>query len=167
MSDLKAEMRKFDQALSAATQPQHGFVALAALIAATVGSKLTTVTMVDMPAMLVHRAFTTDEAAYPVSGTKPIVKDAYYDQVHIRHGLFVVHTMAEMMPLFPDHAQIKALGCESAVNLPVCLENTLVATVNILHEENHYTPERIALIEVEISIAAKAALLLFQRMGGL
>ena len=46
-----------------------------------------------------------------------------------------------------------------------CSAAQLVATMNILDREHHYTPARIALIAANLSLPAKAALLTFERLA--
>lgn len=115
---------------------------------APLGARLFTVTVHDPAARLFRRVYTSHPADYPVSGTKPMGDDAWTRHVIGEGQSFVANTTAEFAPLFPDHAQINALGCHSALNIPLFDDaGAVVGTVNILHDEGHFTPDRVAAFE--------------------
>lgn len=99
-------------------------------------------TLHDPAAAQVRRAYSSNPAAYPVSGTKVLADDAWSQQVIGRGELFVANYDREFETLFSDHAQIVALGCPSCMNLPILRHGQVVGTVNLLAEEAHFTPER-------------------------
>ena len=149
----------FDHAIGAATTADACWRALEALTADVAGHKLFTVMTVDLAQDVAHRAYTSDASAYPVSGTKPITHDRWFEIVHGQRKTFVANTLTEIAAVFPDHEKIGALGLGSVVNLPVVLAGDLAATINLLHEEHFYTPARVATIEGTLSVPAKLALL--------
>ncbi|MEQ1525002.1 MAG: GAF domain-containing protein, partial [Aestuariivirga sp.] len=103
------------------------------------------------------------------SGTKPIHRDQWFDIVHGERRSFVANTIAEISKVFPDFELIASLGCGSVMNLPVVLQGELVATVNMLDEEHHFTPERVAAAEASLAIPAKLCYVLaaqFDRRTG-
>ena len=104
---------------------------------------------------MARRDFSSDPIAYPTSGTKPITLDRWFDVVHRQQKIFVANTINEIADVFPDYEKIRSLGCSSVVNLPVIIEDELVATINFLHEEHYYTPERVRLIAGQLSEPAK------------
>lgn len=121
-------------------------------LAAAIGARLFTVTTHDPEAQLFRRAYTSHPAEYPVSGTKPMARDAWGDQVIGRHESFVANTTAGFSGLFPDHALINALGCHSVINVPVLRGDGEVAgTVNALDAEGWFTPGRVARIEALVA----------------
>ena len=158
-------LQDFTRAVAAAREPGAAYDALHRLTAALVGAELFTVMTVDMGAMLARRAYTSDPEAYPTSGTKPVEMNAWFEVVHGRHECFVANTLAEIAEVFPDHELIGSLGCGSVVNLPVILRGELVATVNALHEEGHYGPERVARIRRDLTLPALTALLVERTIG--
>jgi GAF domain-containing protein len=162
MTGFSRALAEFDHALGAAAEPAAAFDALYELTRATVGVRLFTIMTVDMDQMLARRAYTSDQQNYPCSGTKPVEMNSWFEVVHTRREMFVANTLAEIAKVFPDHELIGALGCGSVVNLPIVLAHQLVATMNILDREHHYSPERISAIGAEISLPAKAALLAFE-----
>ncbi len=159
MTDIAKARRIFDADLSAAVTADDAYAALHRLADAIVGAKLFTITNVDMDAGLARRAYTSDPANYPATGTKPIQVNAWFEVVHGRHEMFVANTLAEIATVFPDYELIGSLGCGSVVNLPVLRGGELVATVNLLDVEGHYTTDRVALIAAEMTLAAMATLL--------
>ncbi len=102
--------------------------------------------------------FTSHPEAYPVAGTKPIRYTDWFDIVHKQRQTYVANTIAEIEKHFPDHATIWSLGCGSIVNLPVEIAGEMIATINLLHEEHFYTPERVALTR-HLALPAKTAYL--------
>ncbi len=147
----------FLDAVSEADFPAAAWAALEELTAAAVGHKLFTVMTVDMAAGLARRAYTSHPAEYPVSGTKPIHHDAWFEVVHVERRSFIANTIEDIAKVFPDYELIASLGCGSVWNLPVILKGELVATINMLHEEWHYTPERIAAAEERLALPARLA----------
>lgn len=160
MTDFSGPLAEFDHALSKADTSDAAFDALLALTRATVGVKLFTFMRVDMAREIACRSYTSHPVAYPVSGTKPITYDTWFDHVHGLKKTFVANTLKDIAHVFPDYELIGELGCASVINLPVVLEDTLVGTVNLLHEELYYTPERVALAEALLPLPAKTAYLM-------
>jgi hypothetical protein len=158
MTETRAALGKFNTALAAAETGEAAFDALCILTKSTVGAKLFTVMEVDMEAMLARRAYTDDPENYPTSGTKPIVTNPWFEIVHDRRDTFVANTLADIAQVFPDADLIGRLGCGSVVNLPIVLGGDLVATVNILHVERYYTPERVAEVQEILQLPAMAAM---------
>lgn len=148
---------RFDAALAVAETGEDAFAALEKMARETVGVKLFTVMTVDMDAMLARRAYSSEPVSYPASGTKPIVMNDWFETVATRHELFVANTLQDIARVFPDHETIGALGCGSVVNLPVVIEDKLAATVNLLDEPRHYTPERVNLVTTMLAEPALAA----------
>lgn len=157
MTDHSAALAAFDAAIAEAKGVEAAFAALQTLAEATVGVRLFTYMTVDMANELARRAYTSDAVSYPTSGTKPIHFDAWFDIVHKQHAYFVANTIEDIAKVFPDYELINSLGCQSVVNMPVILGGELVGTVNMLHEADYYTPERVAEIRAVLSIPAKLA----------
>lgn len=154
---------QFAQAIAKAKFADAAFEALQTLTRALVPAKLFTVMTVDMAAELARRAYSSDPANYPVSGTKPITYNSWFDIVHKERRTFVANTIEAIAEVFPDYELIDSLGCQSVVNLPVIVGDTLIATMNILDVAESYTPERVALIEAELSVPAMLACLVAER----
>lgn len=156
--DIEAALGAFHRAIAEETGPQKPWQALQALAQQIVGAKLFTVTTVDLDAEVARRLYTNMPEAYPVSGTKPITVDLWFEQVVIGKQLFVANTLEAIAGHFPDWELIGSLGCRSCINMPVFVRGKVLGTVNMLDVEGHFTPERVALVE-HLRIPAIAAFL--------
>ncbi|WP_180898972.1 GAF domain-containing protein [Martelella soudanensis] len=155
MDTSETALARFATEIAIPTDADAAYGALQALTEAVVGVKLFTVMTVDMAAGLARRAYTSDPRSYPATGTKPIQRNDWFDIVHIERRPFVANTIEDIAKVFPDYELIDSLGCQSVVNLPVILGGELAATVNMLHETDHYTPERVAAIVRHLTIPAQ------------
>lgn len=152
---MNAFQKTFEDEISQARTSAAAWQALCKLSHAVVGHRLFTVMTVDMEAGLARRAFSDHPAEYPVSGTKPIHRDAWFEIVHGQKRCFVANTIEDIALVFPDHELIASLGCGSVLNLPVVLRGDLVATINLLDEAGHYTAPRVADAQARLAIAAR------------
>ncbi len=158
-NDEEQQLAEFNRAITRSVQADECWKALQNLTGVVAGFKLFTVMTVDMANGVARRAYSSHPVDYPVSGTKPIHYDSWFEIVHKQHKLFVANTIADIAKVFPDHEKIWSLGCGSVVNLPVIIEGQLAATINMLHEEHYYNPARVELIERHLSLPARRACL--------
>ena len=124
--------------------PDQIFADLHGAAVQAAGARLFTVTVQDVAAGVVRRAYTSHPDDYPASGTKPLQTDRWSAQVLGRGEPFVANDTAGFADVFPDHAQINALGCAAVINIPIIEEGVVLGTVNILDVAGHFTPERVA-----------------------
>lgn len=120
------------------------------------GTRLFTVTTVDETAGLARRLYTSHPVEYPVSGTKPMEKDGWYDTTIAGKRTFVANTPPEFAKYFFDHELIVSLGLGSCINVPAVDGASVLGTVNILAEAGHFTPERLAAYEALVAEATPA-----------
>lgn len=112
---------------------------------AALGTRLFTVTVMDAANEITHRAYTSHPVEYPVSGTKPVTRDGWYDQCIAARQVFVANTTPEFARYFFDHALITSLGLGSCINIPLFApDGPVLGTVNLLAEEHHFTPQKLA-----------------------
>ena len=111
---------------------------------AALGTRLFTVTALEEAAALHRRVYTSHPRDYPLQGTKPLDRDAWYAACVAARRPFVANTPAEFADHFFDHALIVSLGLGSCANLPVVAGGIVHGTVNLLAEAEHFTPERLA-----------------------
>ncbi len=149
------QLSHFESKISVAQNSQTVWTALEDLSSSLDGHKLFTVMTVDMAAGLARRVYSNHPKEYPITGTKPIHHDSWFEIVHGEKRSFIANTLADIAKVFPDYELIGSLGCGSVINLPVLLEGELVATINLLHAEHHYTPQRVAMLEAQLSLPAK------------
>ena len=120
---------------------------------ARLGTRLFTVTKLDEDKALFARAYTSHPVEYPVSGTKPMEKDGWYDTTIAGRRTFVANTPPEFAKYFFDHALIVSLGLGSCINVPVHDGGPVLGTVNLLAEAGHFTPERLRAYEALVAEA--------------
>jgi hypothetical protein len=158
-AEIADALADYDRAVSTNPGATAAWTALQTLACTLLGAKLFTVMVVDMTRQVSARVFSSDEGTYPVSGTKPILHNSWFDIIHRERRPFVANTIAEIARVFPDHELIRSLGCGSVVNLPVEIGGELVGTVNLLHAEHHYDQTRLARLP-HLRIPAKLSYLL-------
>lgn len=156
--DIATALAEFDAGIAEGAHADAPWQALQTLSQKIIGAKLFTIMTVDMKNELSRREYTSDAKSYPVSGTKPIHYDRWFDTVHRDKQPFVANTIADIATVFSDHETIWALGCGSVVNIPVVIAGKLLGTVNCLDIEYHYTPERVVRSKL-LAIPAKLAFL--------
>jgi len=159
MTDIPALLADFEQKLSAATDPTSPYDALYTLVDGLIGVRLFTFMTLDNENQLARRNYTSNPEAYPVSGTKPIAWNDWSEQVIKGREYFIGNTPADVAAAFFDHELIASLGCGSAVNMPVIVGDAVIGTLNLLHAEGHFTPERVDLLRRHVSLPAMAAYL--------
>ena len=137
--------------------------ALHRMVDASVGVKLFTMTADNPAGGYVRRVYSSDETAYPVLGTKPIVFDDTYRKMTEERFVYVANSVEAMRGDFPDLDLIVSLGCGSAVNMPVVAGGEMLGSVNLLHEEGWYTPERVEAVKLLIVPAMACFLILRSR----
>lgn len=123
---------------------------------AALGTRLFTVTRLDEGRALFARVYTSHPVEYPVSGTKPMERDGWYDHTIAGRRTFVANTPPEFAKYFFDHALIVSLGLGSCINVPVVEGGRVLGTVNILAETGHFTSGRLAAYEALVAGATKA-----------
>lgn len=121
---------------------------------AALGTRLFTVTSLDEDAALYRRVYSSHPAEYPVSGTKPLDRDAWYDLHIAGRQPFIANTPEVIAQYFFDHELIGAMGLGSCLNLTVHEgAGPVLGTVNLLAETGHYTADRIAAYQGLIAAA--------------
>lgn len=110
---------------------------------AALGTILFTVTAHDFDAMLFRRMYSSHPTEYPATGSKPMLRDAWFDLCITRGETFVANTPDAFAALFFDHALITSMGLGSAVNIPLTDADLVIGTVNLLASQHHFTPGRL------------------------
>jgi GAF domain-containing protein len=161
--DMNADQQAWgdfaDAVALAQDQPGVTFLALDRLVQATIGTRLFTVMSVDMQRSVARRVYSGRPDVYPVLGEKPLTANRWTGIVLDRHQTFAANTIHDIAEVFPDHALILSLGCESCLNLPIVIAGRLWGTLNCLDVAGHYTPDRIATAQTLRPAGALAFLL--------
>jgi GAF domain-containing protein len=114
---------------------------------AALGTRLFTVTVQDETKGVAWRAYSSMPREYPVSGTKPLTHDGWYDHCITHRRTFVANTPDAFALYFFDHALITSLGLGACINIPVVQGDHVLGTVNLLAEAGHFTAPRVAAYE--------------------
>lgn len=162
---MSSALDHFSSAIGKAQSADAVWQLLEELTRVLPGHRLFTVMTVDMRAGLARRAYSSHPAEYPVSGTKPIERNSWFDLVHGQRLSFVANTIEEIATVFPDHALIASLGCGSVFNLPVVLADELVATINMLDRTGHYDAAKVSEAEALLGLPASLCCALALRFG--
>jgi hypothetical protein len=119
-------------------QPQPTFAALDRALAAVLGHKLFTVLRYHEDTGESERLYTSQPAAYPVGGRKPLNPTPWTQHVLRDQRSYLGRTHADIRAVFFDHELIASLCCGSVLNLPVVEDGRVLGTLNLLHEEHWY-----------------------------
>ncbi len=122
------------------------FAALDQLVQREVGAIIFSCTIFDLKEGKAERVYTNQPEAYPLSGLKDIIANAWTRKVLDNGEAFVANSIAEIAEVFPDHPLIAELGCGAAVNVPIKVSGSFLGTINLLEKAGYYTPERVSRI---------------------
>ena len=86
----------------------------------------------------VQRFWSSNEAAYPLTGRKQIGSTPWGEKVLRRHEHFVGRDAAAIRWAFADHELIGSLGLGSVINIPVLAQGRILGTLNLLNSEGWY-----------------------------
>lgn len=161
-SQLTDHFAAFAQALAQPGAPgRDAFAALHRLTDHVLGAKIFTVLALDYDAGVMRRLYSSQQDLYPEGGADPIGDTVWEQTIIGQKKPLVFAGYAEMKELLPEHEALKALGCGAMLNLPVVYDGKSIGTINILHEDGRYSPERLK--NAPLLIAPAAALLLAVR----
>lgn len=106
-----------------------------------VGYKLLTILKLEESRL--HRMHTNDLARYPIGGYKDITHDRWLTAM-LRDGDPIISVDEdEVRARFFDHETIFALGCGSAMNIPIVGPRGTLGSLNLLHQAGWFTPEHV------------------------
>jgi len=155
--DPVAALRATATAVAAADQPTTFFAALQGAMAEAIGHRLFTVMRHDPDAGRNRRVHSSDPAAYPTSGFKPVDWNHPWARRLLMKGQpWIGFDAADIAWAFPDHEKIAGMGLASAMNLPVRWNGRTLGTVNLLHEAGHFSEVDAALGSVFAALAVPA-----------
>lgn len=163
--EVDAALEGFAERISNDVNGDAVWLAMHVLADRLLGAKLFTITTVDMKHQVTRRQYSSHPDSYPVSGTKPIFYDQWFETVCTQRAPFVANTIKDIEAVFPDHDVIWSLGCGSVINVPVVIGGDLVGTVNCLDVEHRYTKYKVAL-SAHLALPAKLAFALSARPNG-
>ncbi|MCQ0970413.1 GAF domain-containing protein [Paracoccus sp. TK19116] len=139
------------------TDPGQMMTALDRLIQQVVGMKMCTLIRVDEDNASGMRIHSTEPVKFPISTPKDMQGRAWRSKIVVSQEHLVANSYDEIAAIFGDAEKLREVGCESCLCLPIVVKNKLLGTLNILHEEGYFTPERVAAAE---SLTMPAAIIL-------
>jgi hypothetical protein len=134
------------EALGRPGQPGPLYAALDTALAEIVGYKLLTLLYITADGREVERAYSSNPAAYPVRGRKPMRTTEWGERVMKNALPYIGRTRADIRWAFPDHELIESLGLGAVINLPVVYDGRCVGTINLLNAEGYYDEPHLPLI---------------------
>lgn len=126
-------------ALADPDQPRAGWRALMEQLRLSVGHKLFSAMLAEPALGTKRRVFTSDAAAYPLGGRKPMPDNAYHRRIFREGSPFLAPDAAAIRAEFPDAELILSLGVASVLNVPVRFGGRVLGAINLLHDAHHYT----------------------------
>lgn len=103
-----------------------------------IGHRLLTILRLDPATLEVERLYTTNPAAYPTQGTKPMRDTWWGDHVLINGLPYIGYNAQDIREHFADHEVISGLGLNAIMNIPVRVAGQTLGTLNLLHDEAFY-----------------------------
>jgi len=136
--DAPAHFAAVAAAMAEAGQPAATFAALETALDAVLGHKLFTILRYHAASGESERVWTTQPAAYPVAGRKPLNPTFWSRHVLEQRRPYVGRSADDIRAVFFDHELIASLGCASVLNVPVVWDARVLGTINLLHEAEWY-----------------------------
>src|SRR5215471_9678546 len=124
--------------------PGRLYRAVQRIAAETVGWRLFTILRHVEADQAVERLHSSDAAAYPVGGRKPLAKMAASHAALEEGEAVLAATKEEVRKAFFDHELIFSLGITAILNVPIRLAGRQLGTVNLCGEEGMYGAAEIA-----------------------
>ena len=112
-----------------------------------VGFRLFTLLRVTPMRDGLERMHSSDPKIYPAGGVKPVADDPWLQRLLIDNRPALSPDAHAVRQNFPDAEAIFALGCESALNVPICLQGRILGSMNLLHAAHWFRPGDAALCQ--------------------
>ena len=109
-------------------------------VEALVGFRLLTILRTTPAGDGLERMHSSDPVAYPAGGVKPVGADAWLRHLLTATAPQLSPDAAAVRRNFFDADAIFALGCQSALNLPIRFRGRNLGTLNLLHRADWYRP---------------------------
>ncbi len=124
----------------------------------TIGWRLFTILRHVEADQAVERLHSSDVAAYPVGGRKPLAKIAASHAALKKGEAVLAATKEEVRKAFFDHELIFSLGITAILNVPIRHAGRHLGTVNLCGEEGMYGAAEIARAKVLAGLLVPAVL---------
>jgi hypothetical protein len=153
LDDIRAVM-----ALQAEKPERETFKAVERLAAETCGWRLLTILKYVEEDGVVERISSSDEAAYPLGGRKPLDKIESSHGVMEHGGIFLAGTREQVKAAFYDYELIFSLGITAIMNVPIRHAGERLGTINFCGQEGDYQEREMQIGRVLAGLLAPALL---------
>ena len=143
---------------SESADPKPVYRAAERIAVETMGWRLFTILRYVEAEEAVERLHSSDEAAYPVGGRKPLSKITASHGAMEHGGIFLAGTKAQVKEAFFDHELIFSLGITAIMNVPVRHAGRRLGTLNFCGEEGNYHEREMQIGRVLAGLLAPALL---------
>jgi hypothetical protein len=146
MTDPRHLLSELHDAAPTATAPlQTAMHALDQALRRFPGHRLFTILAIDWARHENQRIYSSAPDRYPCGGAKPLVPaSAFYQEVILGGRARICADRAACRRAFADHALIEALGCASAVNVPMLHRGATIGSLNLLHRSGWYEQDMLS-----------------------
>ncbi|WP_198374888.1 GAF domain-containing protein [Neoroseomonas rubea] len=145
---MTPELVALARAAAGSVDPVAVFRAAEAASTALIRHRLFTVLFVVPGGAEVERVYSSNPAAYPLTGRKRMGPTPWGEHVLTQGRCWMGNTAEEIRWAFPDHELIASLGCAACINVSVREGGEVVGTLNILDAAGAYAEPDIAVAEV-------------------
>ena len=135
------------------------YKAVEAITAETCGFVFLTTLKYNEAEQVVERLHSSNEAAYPLGGRKPLSKITASHQAMASGEAFLAGTREAVKQAFFDHELIFALGSTAIMNAPIRHAGRRLGTLNLCGEEGMYGPAEIRTAQILAGLLVPSLLL--------
>ncbi|KQM69738.1 GAF domain-containing protein [Xylophilus sp. Leaf220] len=139
-ADVLARLADASAVLAGSADDAALYAAVQDALAALAGFRLLTVLRTTPAGDGLERMHTSDLAAYPAGGVKPVGGDAWLQCLLTASEPQLSPDADAVRRRFFDADAVFALGCQSALNVPVRFRGRTLGTLNLLHRAGWYRP---------------------------
>lgn len=93
--------------------------------------------------VLLHRFYSSNEAEWPVAGRKRKTHTRWTDTLFVRGEVCISEGAEALAHAFDDYEQMRPLGLNAAINVPIMTAKTCYATFNVFGTTSMWQPHQI------------------------
>ncbi len=105
--------------------------------------------------ILLRRFYSSAAESYPVRGTKRKLLTPWTERIFLEGRAFVGEGCEALERCFDDHAQMRAWGLQSFINVPLLRGEACYATFNVFAERSCWQPGEVLTIRLLALAAAR------------
>jgi len=102
-----------------------------------------------------QRFYSSAASRWPVNGVKRKLRTPWTETLFVHCQPFVATGAEAMGRAFDDYEQMRAIGIDSVVNVPLLRENLCYATFNVFGTRGHWQPSELLGIRLMALLAAR------------